>query len=167
MSIFERAGEHWTDRLNQKEDSHMIKHWVNDHADMPEPPKFQFKVVSSFKDALTRQVSEAVRIELRGGGVLNSKSEYNRCKIPRLTIDQEEWKKLKRTEQQVLDAQEVNHDPLEDGQDELFLMAGRDEEKNRRKDAGGKSSSNKRLKMAPLEDWGERVNQDTVDMDNG
>ena len=61
-SIFERAGEHWTDRLNQKEDFHMIKHWVIDHPDMSEPPKFHFKVVSSFKDALTRQVSEAVRI---------------------------------------------------------------------------------------------------------
>jgi hypothetical protein len=52
-SIFERAGEHWTDRQNQKEDSHMVVHWATKHADMPEPPKFLFKVVSSFKDALT------------------------------------------------------------------------------------------------------------------
>ena len=72
----------------------MVKHWADSHGELKEPPQFKFKVVASFKDALTRQVSEAVRIELRGGGVLNSKSEYS-SRIPRLTIDQEEWKNMK------------------------------------------------------------------------
>ena len=62
-SIFERSKEHWSYRLSEKEDSHMIKHWQIDHPDLPEPPKFKFKVGASFQDALTRQVSEAVRIE--------------------------------------------------------------------------------------------------------
>ena len=58
-------------------------------------PRFTFKVVATFHDALTRQVSEAVRIDMRGQGVLNSKSEYSRCQLPRLTIDVEEWRRKK------------------------------------------------------------------------
>ena len=56
-----------------------------------------------FQDALTRQVAEAVRIELRGENVLNSKSEYTRCRIPRLVIDQAEWRKNKQNEKAELE----------------------------------------------------------------
>ena len=62
-----------------KDDSHMVKHWQEHHKNPEEINRFHFKVIGSFQDALTRQVSEAVRIDLRGGGVLNSKSEYSRC----------------------------------------------------------------------------------------
>ena len=63
----------------------------------------QRKVVGSFKDSMTRQVSEAVRIELRGEGVLNSKAEFSRCRLPRLVIDQEGWKKSKVQEKKMLE----------------------------------------------------------------
>ena len=56
------------------------------------------KVVGSFRDPLSRQLSEAVRIDLRGGGVLNSKTEYSRCRVPRLVVDMEEWKRKKTEE---------------------------------------------------------------------
>ena len=69
---------------------------MTDHSDLGTPPKFKMKVVGSFKDALSRQLSEAVRIDLRGGGVLNSKTEYSRCRVPRLVVDMEEWKKKKK-----------------------------------------------------------------------
>ena len=74
----------------------MVKHWLSDHADLSEPPPFHIKVVSSFKDSMTRQISESVRIDLRGGGILNSKTEYSSCRLPRLVIDQEKWKTMKR-----------------------------------------------------------------------
>ena len=50
------------------------------------------RAVKFYKSALTRQLGEAVRIRRRGGqgNILNSKSEYDRCKIPRLTIDEKE-----------------------------------------------------------------------------
>ena len=51
------------------------------------PPKFKFKIVRSFQDPLTRQLSEAVRIELRGEEILNSKAEYSRCRVSRLRVD--------------------------------------------------------------------------------
>ena len=58
---------------------------------MNSPPKFEFKLISSFQDPLTRQLSEAVRIEQRGPDILNSRSEFNRCKVPRLRIETEAW----------------------------------------------------------------------------
>ena len=48
-------------------------------------------------------MSEAVRIEMRGGNTLNSKTEYNRFRIPRLTIDQEVWQVMKKKERELLD----------------------------------------------------------------
>ena len=46
----------------------------------------RFKIVGNFRTALTRQITEAVRIRNRGKSVLNSKGGYNRCRIHRLTI---------------------------------------------------------------------------------
>ena len=91
-SIFERAAEHRQDAEGHKLDSHMYKHWKTIHPEMKDPPVFRMKVVASFKDALTRQVSDSVRIDLRGENVLNSKTEYSRCSLPRLTINKEDWK---------------------------------------------------------------------------
>jgi hypothetical protein len=85
-SLSEQAGEHHHDATSMKEDSHMLKHWQEQHGNQEQHPKFRFKIIGSFQDVLTRQVSEAVRIDLRGGGVLNSKSEYSRCKLLRHLI---------------------------------------------------------------------------------
>ena len=49
------------------------------------------KPVRFFKTALSRQLAEALRIQERGEGVvLNSKAEYNRSKIGRLTLGEED-----------------------------------------------------------------------------
>ena len=37
-------------------------------------------------------MAEAVRIDLRGENILNSKAEYSRCRVPRLRVDMEGWK---------------------------------------------------------------------------
>ena len=99
-SIFERSSEHVKDAQSQKEESHMVKHWLTDHPQEVNLPPFKFKVVASFQDALSRQVAESVRIDMRGGLVLNSKTEYSRCRLPRLTIDRSEWEERKLKERQ-------------------------------------------------------------------
>ena len=68
----------------------MAKHQLLEHRG--EPPQFQFKVVSYHRSALSRQVKEAVRIKQRGGesNILNSRSEYNRCHITRLVVEEED-----------------------------------------------------------------------------
>ena len=91
-SIYERAREHVADREKQHEDSHQVKHWLTSHEELLAPPAFKFKIVKTFQDPLTRQLAEAVRIELRGEGILNSKAEFSRCRVPRLRIDMEGWK---------------------------------------------------------------------------
>ena len=80
-----------------------MKHWVLDHPNLPDPPKFKMKIISSYREPLTCQVGEAVRIEMSGGNTLNSKTEYNRCRIPRLIIDQEVWQVMKKKEKEILD----------------------------------------------------------------
>jgi hypothetical protein len=55
--------------------------------------KLKITAVSSFSDPLTRQIYETVRIELTGVRVLKSKSELNRCKVPRLRKSKKEMEK--------------------------------------------------------------------------
>ena len=95
-SMFERAKEHVRDRDGREEDSHQVKHWLIDHGDLASPPPFKFKILASFQDPLTRQIAESVRIEGAGEGILNSRSEYSRCRVPRLRLDMEGWKRLQK-----------------------------------------------------------------------
>ena len=73
------------------QESHQVKHWQINHPEMEDPPVFKFKIVSTFKDPLTRQHAESVRIERRGPGTLNSKAKYSCCRVPRLRVDMEDW----------------------------------------------------------------------------
>ena len=85
-SANERGGEHEDDFAKQREDSHQFKHTENDHQGLT-PPKFEFRVVGTFQSAMTRQIAEAVRIRREGDVILNSKGVFNRCKLPRLTVE--------------------------------------------------------------------------------
>ena len=90
-SMYERAKEHEADRMKKSEDSHQINHWLSEHQDLLESPKFRFKIIQTFQDPLSRQLAEAVRLDLRGENILNSRSEYSRCKVPRLIVDLGGW----------------------------------------------------------------------------
>ena len=90
-SLYERGKEHWYSFKIQAEDSHILKHHQLHHGGEGEP-QFHLRPVRFFRTALTRQIHEAVRIQRYGEDiVLNSKGEYNRCKIGRLTLG-EDWK---------------------------------------------------------------------------
>ena len=82
----ERSAEHLQDLKDKKEDSHMWAHKLLEHPD-EEEVKFSMKVLKKHSSAFQRQVMEAVVIEMRqNGNILNSKSGYNRCLIPRLSV---------------------------------------------------------------------------------
>ena len=85
-SSHERGAEHLDDYNKSKQDSHMRKHTETDHPQESEH-NFEFKVMQSFKSALMRQLTEAVLIRRQAGTVLNSKGVYNRCHLPRLTVE--------------------------------------------------------------------------------
>ena len=148
-SLHERAKEHVADREGMKEDSHMLKHWLTEHQQLLEPPKFKFRIIRSFQDPLTRQLAEAVRIERHGDGILNSKSEFNRCRVPRLKIDQEEWgMKLKEGEK---DGKGMDDTLEREAEDSLGIKTP-----NKRKHGDlPKGRKAKKLRFAKLEGWGE------------
>ena len=109
-SIQERAVEHWGAARRGEKESHMCKHQALEHPG--EQPQFLFKIVSTHRTALNRQIREAVRIRRRGGAgmILNSKSEFNRCFIPRLVVEKEdEEQRLKRIEQEQRDREELHN----------------------------------------------------------
>ena len=100
-SICERGAEHWRGYKEKAEDSHIYKHHVIHHGGVGEP-SFHLRPVRFFKTALSRQISEAVWIQMWGEErILNSRAEFNRCKIGRLTIGEEEdetkWRKMEQT----------------------------------------------------------------------
>ena len=87
-SMFERSAEHWADYRSGEEDSHILEHWTLHHGGIGEP-RFRFQVINFCRDALSRQVGESTRIDLRGN-CLNSKSGYNRSGISRLLLKPDE-----------------------------------------------------------------------------
>ena len=99
-SIKERISEHWRGWRLGKTDNHIVRHQQLHHGGDKEP-KFVARSVQFFKSALQRQVGEAVRICRRGGEamILNSKSEYNRCRIPRLVVEEMDTEALKQEEE--------------------------------------------------------------------
>ena len=167
-SMYERSKEHQKDRDDKSEDSHQVKHWALDHPDLQSPPRFKFKILSTFTDPLTRQIAESVRIERSGVEILNSKSEYSRCRVPRLTIDMEGWKanhlpasRVKRLEENAKEADNKEMEVMETLEDSSRRM-----EMKRKSEEVSKRKS-KRMKFERLEGWGEsEVEQKCSQMDD-
>ena len=114
----ERAEEHWGAAKRKNIRSHIHKHQSVEHEG--EESAFIFKVISHHRTALSRQVKEAVRIRRRGGSgnILNSKGEFNRCYIPRMTVEQEDEEvKKKRREMEETEKKELRKIMEEDEQE--------------------------------------------------
>ena len=80
-----RGLEHLDDFEKKKLNSVLYKHQVSDHKN--ESVKFRMEISSKFKDALTRQANEAVRISNRPDHqLLNSKAEFNHPPLARVVI---------------------------------------------------------------------------------
>ena len=97
-SVYESSWEHMHSMGQLQNNSHMLKHALEKHGEEEDLGKIQFgvKVVRYTRSSFVRQVTESVIIqEERNHNILNSKSEYNRCSLPRLTanLGDREWKK--------------------------------------------------------------------------
>ena len=77
---FTRGGEHYENHDKRKADSWMYNHQTDDHNGAI--PEFTVRVLASFRESLSRQVSEGVTIRRTGAGsadgnsLLNSKLEF-------------------------------------------------------------------------------------------
>ena len=91
-SLWERAGEHMGAASGLDRGSHMVKHWFLDHPEEGSLPKFKFRVLGTYKDCLTRQIKEAIRVQHRPNN-LNSKGEFGGGTIPRLVVEKSDWER--------------------------------------------------------------------------
>ena len=94
-SGYERSKEHVSDFKNLVDTSHLLKHYVLEHQkEMKlEDMKFGMRVKKTFNTAIERQIAEAVYISFekkKGTVLLNSKGEYYRCMLPRLSTKKQE-----------------------------------------------------------------------------
>ena len=81
-----RGAEHLKQLENQTENSVLFKHEMTAH--QHEQVKFRMEITDTFKNALTRQANEAVRISTRPSQeLLNSKSEFNRPPKARVVVE--------------------------------------------------------------------------------
>ena len=89
-SICERFRDHVDDCKANLESSHMAKHEALVHGLDMTKPEYDIRVKKFCKSAIERQVLEAVtiasRAEEKGVTILNSKSEFNRCTLPRIVM---------------------------------------------------------------------------------
>jgi hypothetical protein len=58
-SLYKRSKEHLNDAVKFREGSHIIKHWIAEHPEEDKPP-FQFSVLQSFKDCISRRIEDAL-----------------------------------------------------------------------------------------------------------
>ena len=100
-SAYERGWEHLNDLAQLRTSSHMLKHCIGVHenSDMGEI-QFGMKVIQYSKSSFERQIRESVQIqaERKDHHLLNSRSEYNRCSVPRLSaqMGDSEYKKVEK-----------------------------------------------------------------------
>ena len=100
-SCYERGWQHLSDAAQLKPSSHILKHYLESHeGEKMENLRFGMRIKNTAKSAFERQISESVLIQLESKehNILNSRSEYNRCALPRLTTklgeaEFETWKK--------------------------------------------------------------------------
>ena len=87
-SAYERGWEHCNDLAKMSNNSHMLRHLVSEHENQDfSEIKFGMRVIKFTKTSFERQVLEAVTIEQerKKNNILNSRQEYNRSSLPRLT----------------------------------------------------------------------------------
>ena len=87
-NCFLRGGEHWKGLEDKEEENALWKHAWERHHGESDPNMFEMKLEGTFKKPLQRQIREGVELEMsRAGTILNSKSEWNHSKIPRIVIE--------------------------------------------------------------------------------
>ena len=81
-----RGLEHVKELEKKKKSSVLLKHIENDYPE--EEVKFKMEITKKFKDPLSRQANEAVRIFNRSNSqLLNSKAEFNHPPLARVVVE--------------------------------------------------------------------------------
>ena len=123
-SAYERGIEHLDDLISLSEKSHMLRHIVYSHeGEAIEEIEFGMKILKYARSAFERQVEEAVLIQQErvSHNLLNSKSEYNSCALPRLETRMGEGNMMK--EMKLLEREmEIEREQEEDLKDRIRVI---------------------------------------------
>ena len=84
-NLYSRTKEHLSNYSNRKPKSFILKHQQKKHNG--QPGNFNAKVIDSYSDCLSRQVSEGVRIRRCDKEILNSKTEWHQPPLWRVQAD--------------------------------------------------------------------------------
>ena len=95
-SIHERSKEHQKDASDFSIKSHQVKHWMNTHPEENIQPPFRIRMIKRYRDCLSRQIGEALRIYYSKDQLLNSKNEYVQNCISRVVANEESWQRRER-----------------------------------------------------------------------
>ena len=104
-SIFERSWEHNNNFAALSNDSYMLKHYIDKHdGEDLQKRKFVVRVIQFTRSSFERQILESVQLQHNQSQhiLLNSRSEYNRCAIPRLSskLGEKEYKEYSAEEKE-------------------------------------------------------------------
>ena len=109
-STFERSNEHLNDMHQIKPTSHLLRHILDRHGgENMNEVRFGMKIIQHTRSSFERQLLESVCIQQnRHHNILNSRSEYNRCSIPRLStkLGDQDFKKYEKEMQQEVEKEE-------------------------------------------------------------
>ena len=84
---YSRGEEHVKGCRERCEDNPMWKHIYESHGGEGGEELFSMRMEAGFKKPLARQIREGVEIESSRGELMNSKSEWNNSRIPRIVIE--------------------------------------------------------------------------------
>ena len=102
-SCYERSKEHQNDMRQLKPSSHLLRHALDQHeGEQLSNIKFGMEVLKYTRTSFERQILESVLIQQNTNHhILNSRSEYNRCSLPRLStrLGDKEYKKYEQEQE--------------------------------------------------------------------
>ena len=85
---YERGEEHLAGLESRYEKNSLWKHSHIHHGGTLEKEKLKMEIVESHRSPLNRQVHKGVELDINGADIImNSKSEWNHCRIPRIVIE--------------------------------------------------------------------------------
>ena len=87
---YSRGEEHLKGCREKCEDNAMWKHIWDTHGGEGGEEMFSMKMEVGFKKPLARQIREGVEIEMSKSILMNSKSEWNHSRIPRIVTEAQE-----------------------------------------------------------------------------
>ena len=86
-TLYTRTKEHMNGHASKKKDNPIYKHQTNFHPG--QEPNYTMKALKFFKDPLTRQINEGVRINNSRSSpdhLMNSKSEFRQGEVARVAV---------------------------------------------------------------------------------